>query len=107
MQKLRLFKVLKISIHLYRGSHDGGQENAHEPILLYNIIENSPTYFARNSVLAGPNSFKFGAATYQNLGQISRNLHNLFSMHKQYVKIKLMQNETNRWSIFLVKTKYW
>ena len=29
-----------------------------------------------------------------------------FSTHKQYVKIKLMQNETNRWSIFLVKTKY-
>ena len=26
---------------------------------------------------------------------------------KQYVKIKLMQNETDLWSIFLVKTKYW
>ena len=26
---------------------------------------------------------------------------------KQYVKIKLMQNEGNRLSIFLVKTKYW
>ena len=24
----------------------------------------------------------------------------LFSTNKQYVKIKLMQNETNRWSIF-------
>ena len=32
---------------------------------------------------------------------------NYFPTHKQYVKIKLMQNETNRWSIFLVKTKYW
>ena len=32
---------------------------------------------------------------------------NLFPTHKQYVKIKLIQNETNRWSIFLVKTKNW
>ena len=30
-----------------------------------------------------------------------------FFTNKQYVKIKPMQNETNRWSIFLVKTKYW
>ena len=29
------------------------------------------------------------------------NLHQLFSTNKQYVKIKLMQNETNRLSIFL------
>ena len=35
------------------------------------------------------------------------NYHQLFSANKQYVKIKLMQNETNRWRIFLVKTKYW
>ena len=28
------------------------------------------------------------------------NCHNFFSTNKQYVKIKLMQNETNRWSIF-------
>ena len=35
------------------------------------------------------------------------NRHQLFSSYKQYIKIKLMQNETNRWSIFLVKTKYW
>ena len=35
------------------------------------------------------------------------NRHQFFPTHKQYVKIKLMQNETNRWSIFLVKTKYW
>ena len=32
---------------------------------------------------------------------------NFFSTHKQYVKVKLMQNKTNRWSIFLVKTKHW
>ena len=25
--------------------------------------------------------------------------HQFFPTHKQYVKIKLMQNETNRWSI--------
>ena len=31
---------------------------------------------------------------------------NLFSSNKQYVEIELMQNETNRWSIFLVKAKY-
>ena len=35
------------------------------------------------------------------------NRHQLFSTNKQYIKIKLMQNETNRWSILLVKTKYW
>ena len=35
------------------------------------------------------------------------NRHHFFSTNKQYVKIKLMQNETNRWSIFLVKTNYW
>ena len=33
--------------------------------------------------------------------------HQFFPTDKQYVKIKLMQNETNRWSNFLVKTKYW
>ena len=34
------------------------------------------------------------------------NRHQYFFTNKQYVKIKLMQNETNRWSIFfLVKTK--
>ena len=31
------------------------------------------------------------------------NCHQLFPTHKQYVKIKLMQNETNRWSIFFGK----
>ena len=35
------------------------------------------------------------------------NRHQLFSTNKQYVRIKLMQNETNLWSIFLLKTKYW
>ena len=35
------------------------------------------------------------------------NCHQFFSTNKQYVKIKLIQNETNRWSIFLAKTKYW
>ena len=35
------------------------------------------------------------------------NCHQFFSTNKQYVKIKLMLNETNCWSIFLVKTKYW
>ena len=32
--------------------------------------------------------------------------HQFFFTHKQYVTIKLMQNETNRWSNFLVKVKY-
>ena len=35
------------------------------------------------------------------------NHHQLFSTDKQYIKIKLMQNETNLWSNILVKTKYW
>ena len=34
------------------------------------------------------------------------NHHQFFYANKQYVKIKLMQNETNLWSSFLVKTKY-
>ena len=29
------------------------------------------------------------------------NRHKFFSTNKQYQKMKLMQNETNRWSIFL------
>ena len=28
------------------------------------------------------------------------NRHHFFSTNKQYITIKLMQNETNRWSIF-------
>ena len=35
------------------------------------------------------------------------NRHQFFPTNKQYWKIKLMQNETNLWSTFLVKTKYW
>ena len=35
------------------------------------------------------------------------NRHQFFSTDKRYVKIKLMQNETNQCSIFLVRTKYW
>ena len=35
------------------------------------------------------------------------NLTNLFSSNKQYVEIELIQNETNRWSMFLVKANYW
>ena len=35
------------------------------------------------------------------------NCHQFFSTSKQYLKIKLMQKETNRWSIFLMKMKYW
>ena len=35
------------------------------------------------------------------------NRHQFCSTHKQYIKIKLMQNETNRRSIFSVKAKYW
>ena len=31
------------------------------------------------------------------------NRHQFFPTHKQYVKIKLMQSETNRWSIFFGK----
>ena len=35
------------------------------------------------------------------------NCHQFFSTNKQHLKIKLMQNETNHWSSFLVKTKHW
>ena len=34
------------------------------------------------------------------------NRHQFFYTNKQYVKIKLKQNETNLGSSFLVKTKY-
>ena len=34
-----------------------------QPISPYYIIENSPTSFAHNSVLIGPNNFKFGTKT--------------------------------------------
>ena len=59
MQKLQLFKVLKISIHLYCGSHDGRKEKSP----FSHIIEHSPTSFALNSVFIGPNDFKFGTET--------------------------------------------
>ena len=35
------------------------------------------------------------------------NRHQFILYKKQHAKIKLMQNETNLWSNFLVKTKYW
>ena len=35
------------------------------------------------------------------------NRHQFCSTNKQYVNIKLMQNETKLWSIFLVKMKCW
>ena len=34
------------------------------------------------------------------------NRHQFFSTNKQHVNIKLLQNETNQWSSFLVKTKF-
>ena len=34
------------------------------------------------------------------------NRHQIFCTNKQYVKMNLMQNETNLWSILLVKSKY-
>ena len=63
MQELQLFKVQKIFIRLYCGSHVGGQKSAYQPIFPYNIIENSPTSLAPNSVFVGPNKFKFGTET--------------------------------------------
>ena len=30
-----------------------------------------------------------------------------FSAHKQYVRVGLMRDETNRWNVFLVGLKYW
>ena len=83
MQDLRLFKIRKISIQLYCGSHDGGQQNAHQPIFPYNMIGNSQTSLAHNSVFIVPKNFKlvqrhvvWSYRPYQNLGQIDDNLHN-------------------------------
>ena len=41
----------------------GKKVNAHQPIFPYNIIENSPTSLAHNSVFIGPNNFKIGTQT--------------------------------------------
>ena len=64
-------------------NHVGGQKNAQQPIFPYDIIENSPTSFANNSVFIGPNNFKFGTKTlYMVVYDIlvgKRMLSNLFS----------------------------
>ena len=46
--------------------------------------------------------------------RLQRRAKEMFNRHQfffiqisKYVNIKLMQNETNLWSSFLVKTKYW
>ena len=71
MRKLRLFKVLKVSVHLYCGSHFGGKENANQLTFPYNIIENYPISFVGNSVLVGPNDIRFGTETcYMPTGHI-------------------------------------
>ena len=59
MQELRLFEVGEISIHLYCGSHVGGQKTS--PIFAYDIIENYPTSLAYNSAVQI--TFKFGTKT--------------------------------------------
>ena len=43
----------------------------------------------------------------QRTAQEMFNRHHFFSTNKQYVNIKLMQNETNLCSSFLVNMKYW
>ena len=43
-------------MHLYSGSHVGGQKNANQPIFPYNVMKNSPISFAHNSVFYGPTS---------------------------------------------------
>ena len=65
--QLQLFKVLKVPIYLYCGSHVGGQENDRQPIFPYDIIENSPTSFAHNSVFVGPNDFICGTDMFYGL----------------------------------------
>ena len=44
-------------------SHVGGEENAHQPIFPYNMIENSPNFLAHNSISIDANNFKFGTET--------------------------------------------
>ena len=64
MEELQLVKVLKISLHLYCGSHNGGQKNAHQLIFPENnIIGNSETSLVPNSVFIHPNKLKFGTET--------------------------------------------
>ena len=93
MKGLRKFQVdipinatveaVQSSVHLYCDSHVGRQKNAHQPISPYNIIENSPTSLAYDSVFIGPNNFKFDTKTgcvvlyiISELEQIDHNLHN-------------------------------
>ena len=68
MQKLRLFKFSKISIHLYCGSHDGGQENAPSPFSLFSLVQMTSNLVQRHVLWC--------YRPYQNLGQIDHNLHN-------------------------------
>ena len=63
MQELQLFKVQKIPIHFCCGSHVGGQNNAHQPIFPYDMIENCINSLAHNSIFVGPNDLKFGTET--------------------------------------------
>ena len=78
-QELQLFKVQKISMHLYCRRHVGRQMSAYQPIFPCNIIETSPTSLACNSVFIGPNLVQrhvvWSYRLYQNLGQIDHNLH--------------------------------
>ena len=85
MQELLLFKIWKISIRLYCSSHVGGQNNAHQLIFPYNIIENPPIYLDHKSSFIGPNNFNLVQRhmvllyrLHQNLGQFNHNLYNHF-----------------------------
>ena len=63
MDELQLFKVYRISIHLYCSSHVGREKNSHQPSVTYNIMENSPTSLAHNFVFNFSNGFEFGKET--------------------------------------------
>ena len=79
----------------YCGNHVGGQKNAHQPIFPHNIIENSPTSSAHNSVFIDPKTSnlveRYGVWFYrphQTLGPIDHNLHNHASdANHQYQKV--------------------
>ena len=69
----------EISIHLYCGSHVGGQKDGHQPIFPRNM-KNSPTFLAHNSLFVGPDNLDviqrriiWSYRPYQCLGQFDHN----------------------------------
>ena len=67
----------------------------------YPAEKNFPVPSVRKFILIQENGLKIRTIF------LKREILSLFNRHQFLLKIKLMQNETNLWSTFLVKMKYW